>query len=193
MDRALSPMPPRGDMGIKPFRATHTRPHQLPHLRPNRLDPNGELPMTVDLVRIQRFLNHQLDWAELTRPERSAAVDELQRRGTTSDEARTHYGLNTHQYADMIRRHQQRRRNTQTPGPTKPGPPAPHLTNVPCEGDTRFTETPIRWDALPICNRCNQQTECLQITNPETSYFDGIAGGIAWANGKPAIQRKKAA
>ena len=144
----------------------------------------------IDLVRIQRFLNHQLDWAELTRPERSAAVDELQRRQLTGAEVELLYGLNPKSYTTMLSR---RTKRQYTPGPRHPQPVAPWIADAPCTGDTRFTVVPIRWEALHICNTCTQRAACLEITDPANSHFDGIAGGIGWQGGRPVTEKSAAA
>lgn len=51
---------------------------------------------------------------------------------------------------------------------------------------------PAWWDyeefeleALKVCDACPIRLECLKWVDPANSYFDGVAGGYSWQNGKP--------
>jgi hypothetical protein len=39
-------------------------------------------------------------------------------------------------------------------------------------------------DALSYCDRCPVITECHDLIQPRRSYFDGVAAGRVWHNGK---------
>lgn len=41
-------------------------------------------------------------------------------------------------------------------------------------------------DALSYCDRCAVTRECEDLVKPRRSYFDGVAAGRIWHNGKPA-------
>jgi len=39
--------------------------------------------------------------------------------------------------------------------------------------------------ALEVCKPCPVRLWCLQLVDPANSYYDGVAGGHVWQNGKP--------
>jgi WhiB family redox-sensing transcriptional regulator len=42
-------------------------------------------------------------------------------------------------------------------------------------------------DALSYCDRCTVIEECLAYVSPRRSYFDGVAAGKVWRNGRPYV------
>ena len=65
------------------------------------------------------------------------------------------------------------------------------MTFIACE--TQFPDlfdAVYKVEALPvlkICATCEYQVECLKRVNPAENYYDGIAGGYVWRNGKPKL------
>ena len=45
--------------------------------------------------------------------------------------------------------------------------------------------------ALQVCAPCTVKEWCLAEVRPAESHFDGVAGGVAWINGKPLGKGKK--
>lgn len=43
---------------------------------------------------------------------------------------------------------------------------------------------PMVPEALATCAACTVRQECLQVVRPTESFFDGVAGGIVWREGK---------
>jgi hypothetical protein len=39
--------------------------------------------------------------------------------------------------------------------------------------------------ALGICKDCPIRAWCLEWVDPSNSFFDGVAGGVAWKEGRP--------
>lgn len=39
--------------------------------------------------------------------------------------------------------------------------------------------------ALAICQDCPVKDWCLDWVDPARSYYDGVVGGVAWADGRP--------
>lgn len=39
-------------------------------------------------------------------------------------------------------------------------------------------------EAYELCDRCPVQLWCLEIVNPANTWYDGVCGGLNWANGR---------
>jgi len=46
------------------------------------------------------------------------------------------------------------------------------------------TEGPHIYEALDYCKRCPVTALCRQVVKPSTSYYDGVAAGTVWRNGR---------
>jgi hypothetical protein len=77
-------------------------------------------------------------------------------------------------------------------GPPPPAPPA-------CDGsDPRTFDTTdpvLAHDVITIyCDTCPIVAWCMDLVRPDRSYYDGVAAGALWRNGRPVqIDRQQAA
>lgn len=64
---------------------------------------------------------------------------------------------------------------------TKPAPQQPE-----CQGaNPLFFEVQDWYQyGLEYCDRCPVQAWCLELVDPAAHYFDGVAGGLIWQNGR---------
>lgn len=46
------------------------------------------------------------------------------------------------------------------------------------------TEAPFIYEALAYCKDCPVTALCRTVIRPQTSYYDGVAAGTVWKNGK---------
>lgn len=137
--------------------------------------------LAVDRVLVNRFFEGQIAFTDLGRPERRAAIAELQRRGITPDQASRLYRISANAY--------QRRADSQ---PATPLPiqrrPSPPPGEPQCVGQPELFELkPDGWphqEALNLCRKCTVVDWCLATVRPRSSGFSGVAGGKAWVNGR---------
>lgn len=65
---------------------------------------------------------------------------------------------------------------------------AAHLyENAKCTDDTILFETQERYlvkQALAVCNTCSVRRECIEVISPYQTFFDGVAGGFLWKDGR---------
>jgi hypothetical protein len=65
---------------------------------------------------------------------------------------------------------------------------AAHLyDNAKCHDDAILFETQERYlvlEAIKVCNGCSVRRECLEVISPYQSFFDGVAGGFLWKDGR---------
>lgn len=139
--------------------------------------------LNIDQANITRFFENRLAFSALNRDEQREAMREMRRRGLGATEAAQLYDIDVQTFKNRLRR------QGRAPLPAMLRiSPAPHKPQ--CEGadPTLFDLQRNGWPqqaALDMCARCQVTEWCLQQVRPRTSRFTGVAGGIAWVNGKP--------
>lgn len=63
-----------------------------------------------------------------------------------------------------------------------------------CAGiNPAFFDDPQFYQAgLEVCVECPAKLWCLNQVDPVNNWYDGVAGGVAWKDGKPLIDRPRA-
>lgn len=140
--------------------------------------------LDVDPVAVHLCLMRAKPYSELTSGEKAAVVHELHRKGITSRQAETLYGVDQSTFSQQVRRWV----HTHRIGPMKPAPDMTVPDGEPaCKGHdpVQFTTLPIQTAVLDVCRPCTVKDWCLATVRPRSNHFDGIAGGIAWRHGRP--------
>ena len=133
----------------------------------------------VDAVKVQLVLMRAAAYASLNRAEKRAVIVELKRRGVEAGRGEDEYGISRLVYE------QQRRRWHKSPLKRRDRLPVIDEPECAAHEPEQFTTLPVHDDTLNVCRPCKYKTQCLAIVQPRTSHFDGVAGGIAWRNGRP--------
>lgn len=136
--------------------------------------------LNIDHVLLNRFLEGRISFTDLGRPEKRAAILELQRRGVTPDQASRLYRITVDAY-------QRRITHTSTPLPmprrNSPPPGEPQCVGQPELFELKADGWPHQ-EALNLCAKCTVVEWCLRTVQPRSSGFSGVAGGKAWVNGR---------
>jgi hypothetical protein len=59
--------------------------------------------------------------------------------------------------------------------------------NAKCHDDGILFDTQELYlviEAIRICNSCSVRRECIEVISPYQNYYDGVAGGFLWRDGK---------